>query len=260
MINITSSQISPQLASLFDPHAPASLRCFSVLTGFDTGKILTDDPDSASWGAVWEPGDGGLYLAGALDAATIVHIVATLRYDGDVVIQFWDDDPIVNLLPPEPEYVGSALEFLDRPTSTADLEAIVHQLPASYTLHRMNRELLQRSLWYEDTIRRHVSAEAFLARSLAVCLMHGNTMLCEASTGVSINGVRELGVITQEQYRGRGLATITCAYLIQLCAQAGDSTYWNCSATNVASAAVARKLGYQSEREYRLLAWFKSGA
>ena len=258
MIEVCPKQVTLQLTSLFDPHAPASLRCFGVLAGAEAGKIITDDPIDPAWAMVWEATDGTLYLGGALDAPTIQHVVNTLRSDGDILIGFWDGDPLAGLLPPSPDYVGTVLEFLDRPDDTTDLDAVVRHLPPDHTLRRMDSALLERSLWYD--IRRHGSAEAFLAKSLAVCLMHGDTIVCEASTSPSIAGVRELGVITDEQHRGRGYATVTCAYLIQVCAQAGDRTYWNCAGTNVASASVARKLGYQTEREYRLLAWFKSTA
>jgi RimJ/RimL family protein N-acetyltransferase len=37
----------------------------------------------------------------------------------------------------------------------------------------------------------------------------------------------------------------------------GYQTYWNCAKGNVASATLARKLGYHTEKEYRLLAWSK---
>ena len=50
---------------------------------------------------------------------------------------------------------------------------------------------------------------------------------------------------------------VTCAHLIRDCEARGYQTYWNCARQNLASAAVARKLGYRTEKEYRLLAWFK---
>ncbi|MFL5804101.1 MAG: GNAT family N-acetyltransferase [Roseiflexaceae bacterium] len=60
-----------------------------------------------------------------------------------------------------------------------------------------------------------------------------------------------------EAYRGHGYATITCARLIQACEEQGYETWWDCAKQNVASTALARKLGYQNEREYRVLAWRK---
>jgi GNAT superfamily N-acetyltransferase len=260
MIYITPSQATTQLVSLFDPHAPAGLRCFSVLAGPDTGTILTGDPNRPTWAAVWEAGDGTLYFGGAPDESIVGQVVATLRHDGDVLVGFWDGDPLANLLPPDPDYIGSVIEFLDRPADGAGLEAFRGRLPEGHTIRYGDRALLERCLWYDDTVRRHGSAEAFLEKGRVVCLMHDDDILCEAYAGPLVMGVRELGVITHEQYRGRGLATITCAHLIYVCEQSGERTYWNCAAMNVASAAVARKLGYQTEKEYQLRAWFKSGA
>jgi RimJ/RimL family protein N-acetyltransferase len=58
----------------------------------------------------------------------------------------------------------------------------------------------------------------------------------------------------------KGYATITCAHLIQEMEQQGYLTYWNCAKDNQASIALARKLGYQTEKVYRLLAWFRKDA
>jgi RimJ/RimL family protein N-acetyltransferase len=66
-----------------------------------------------------------------------------------------------------------------------------------------------------------------------------------------------VGVMTHELYQGRGYATLTCAHLLQACEALGYQTYWNCAKQNRASAALARKLGYRVEREYKLVAWFK---
>ena len=254
MREVHPTQVSPRLAALFDPNAPASLRCFAVLAGLVTGRTFTDDPIHPTWGVVWEMTDGTLYPGGAITAPRLQQAVSVLRPSGDVLIGYWPDDPLADLLPPAPEYDGTVLEFLDRPDDLTDLDAIVQRLPSGHTLRHMDPALLKRD------VRSHGRADAFLANHVAVCLMRGETIMCEASTGPAINGVRELGVLTHAANRGRGFATMTCAYLIQECAAAGTRTYWNCASTNAASAAVARKLGYQIEREYQLVAWFKRNA
>jgi RimJ/RimL family protein N-acetyltransferase len=55
----------------------------------------------------------------------------------------------------------------------------------------------------------------------------------------------------------KGYASITCAHIIHEMEQQGYLTYWNCAKQNQPSVALARKLGYRCEKEYRLLAWFK---
>jgi len=255
VIRIGFSEVTPQLAALFDLRAPASLRCRSVLTGAEPGAILTDDPNRPGWGAVWESGEGMLFLGGTLDRATVHTVIAILRQEGEVLVGFWEGDQVVSLLPPSPEWVGSSLEFYDRPAEKNGLEAYLRELPVGHTLRELDAALLERCLWYKDTVRRHGSAEAFLEHGMGACLMRGDEILSEAYAGKAIIGVRELGAITVEPYRGRGYATMTCAYLILACEQAGYSTYWNCAMTNVPSVAVARKMGYRTEREFRWWGW-----
>lgn len=255
MHEISPQDVTAELMALFDARAPASLRCCAVLDGTSRGRIFVDNRDRPRWGAVQEAAFGTVYFGGAPDAPTIHRLIATLRRDGDVLVGFWDGDPLEQLLPPSPDYVGRVLEFLDR--DAAPLQALVDRLPEGYAVRPVDRALFERCLWYADTVRAHGSAEAYLAKARAVCLMHGDEIVCEASTGPLIRGVRELGVITHERHRGREFATGTSAYLVAACEQAGERTYWNCAVTNVASAAVARKLGYRTEREYTLHAWFR---
>jgi hypothetical protein len=257
MIQIQPAQVTPQLARLLASVAPAGLRRDAVLEGVDAGVILTDDPANPAWGAVWETGDGTLYLGGSLDAETVAAIVVRLQRGGDVLFGFWDGDPLARLLPPHPDYDGRVLEFLDRPAGGAGLAALAVDLPDGYGVRPADAELLSRGLWGEDTMRRHGSLEAFLAKGRALFLVHGDTVIAEAYAGPCIGGTRELGAVTAEPYRERGYATLLCAHLVRDCEVAGERTYWNCAVTNAASAAVARKLGYRIERAYRLLAWYR---
>jgi predicted GNAT family acetyltransferase len=71
-------------------------------------------------------------------------------------------------------------------------------------------------------------------------------------------GIHEVGIITREEHRQKGYATITCAHLIRECEQQSFETLWNCAKQNVGSNALARKLGYRKAEEYRVIAWFKS--
>ena len=94
---------------------------------------------------------------------------------------------------------------------------------------------------------------------IAVCILHGNEMASEACADMEIMGIREIGIRTQEAYRKRGFAIIACAHLIKLCEESGSGTYWDCAKFNAGSVALANKLGFQNERAYKLLAWFKPG-
>lgn len=255
VIEIKASQVTPALRSLFDPEMPTAIRCFAVLHGANVGRILTDDADPPRWGYVWEADDGTLYRGGEQNAAVLLEVVTTLRQDGLVALGFRDGDPTVSLFPPQPAACAACLE-LDRPLGSGDLSDYLGPLSPGYEIYRMDQALLETSPHREGTISRYGSIENFLETGIAVSLMHGDDTVCEAYADRDVSGVRELGVTTQKAYRGQGFATITCAHLIALCDKAGSATYWDCARLNLASVALARRLGFRNEREYRLLAWF----
>ncbi len=255
MLQIPAEQVRPQLRALFDPGLPASLRCLAVLDGHAAGKILTDDPARPTWGGVQEACFRSIYLGGALEAPILHQLVSELRQDGDVLIGLWPDDERLDLLPPSPDYEGVTLEFTDRP-SGAGLADYLRQVPEGCAVRRLDRQLFERCLERDINVAIFGSAEKALEEGFGLCLMRGEEILSEAFAGPAAMGIIELGTATSKRYRGRGYATIICAHLIQACEDLGYQTYWNCAQQNLASVAVARKLGYRKEKEYRLLAWF----
>ena len=255
MIQIKPSQVTPALKSLFDPIAPTGIRCFAVLEGGNSGKIVTDDPDLPLWGYVWEADDGTLYRGGAQNEDILCSVVSILRQDGTVALGFRDGDPSVSLFPPHPDAGAACIEF-DRPAGSSDLSPYLGRLPIGYDIHRMDRTLLESCPICDEKINRYGSLDNFFDKGLGVCILRGDEITCEAYADMEVMGVRELGVFTQKAYWGQGLATIACAYLINVCEESGCHTYWDCAKLNLASVAVARKLGFRSEREYKLLAWF----
>ena len=240
----------------FQSQLPANLRCQAVLLGLSPGKILTDNPERPTWAAVWEAGDGILYLGGKLDSQLLERLIVELRRDGEVLVGFWNpDDPLINLLPTNYDWSGSSYDFLDRPLDGSGLEAYQRPLPAGYAIREIDQNLLEGCLWYEDTLRRFGGSEAFFERGKGFCLLHQGEIISEAYAGSAVMGVRELGAITKPEQRGRGYATLVCAQLVHACELAGERTYWNCATTNLASVAVAHKLGYRTIKQFHWLAW-----
>jgi hypothetical protein len=257
MLRIFSDQVTPQLRSLFDPHMPAGFRCFAVLEGRVAGRILTDDPFEPTWGIVQEGAFGTLYPAGAIDAPTWRQLIADLRGDGDVLVGLWPDDERIDLLPPARDYDGFTLDFTDRPIG-AGLDVYLRQIPDGCTMRNLDPELFERSQDRDFYSALYGSPERALQHVQARFLMRGQELCCEAYAYFAALGVIEIATATSEPYRGRGYATIACADLVHACEQQGYRTYWNCASQNLASAAVARKLGYRKEKQYRLLAWLKT--
>lgn len=256
MIQITPNQVAPELKSMFNLNMPTGIRALAVLAGGNNGKIFTDNPAHPNWGLVWEADDGILYRGGKYNADILSEAVNLLRQDGVAALGFRDGDSNTGRFPPDPDAGAECLEF-DRPVGSRDPSSYLCALPDGYSIHRMDKTLLENSPHYDGTISRYSSIENFLEKGIAVCILHGDKTVTEAYADMEIMGVREIGITTQEPYRKQGFATIVCAHLIKLCEESGSRVYWDCAKFNAGSVALAHKLGFQNQRAYKLLAWFK---
>lgn len=254
-IEIQPGEVTQALTGLFDLAAPTAIRAFAVLAGGIRGRIFTDDLTQPAWGLVWEADDGTLYRGGRVTRELLAGVISLLRQEKLVALGFQDGDTDQALFPPEPNAGADCLEF-DRPSGASDLSALVSRLPPEFALRRMDRALLERIPRLEEKLNRYGSLENLLDTGRAVCGLRGEEIACEAYADFAVRGVRELGVTTQVAYRGLGIATATCAYLLQWCEAEGNAAFWDCARLNLPSVALARRLGFGNERAYRLLAWF----
>jgi hypothetical protein len=259
MIQVPPSQVTPVLKALFDIGAPTGIRCRAVLEGGNAGKIITDVPERPRWACVWEADDGILYRDGALDRDTLQRVVSTLRQEGVVALAYREGDACVAQFPAEPNAGAPCLEF-DRPAGGSDLSPCLDHVPAGCEVRRMDRALLERSPWRESNSVRYGSLDNLLDKGIIVYVLQDGEIVSEAHADMEIGGVREVGIVTKKEHRGRGLATLACAQLLRICEAAGCGAYWDCAEHNAPSVAVARKLGFGNMRKYRLLAWFKQEA
>lgn len=253
MIHINTHQVTPALTRLFNKDDMQAVRCFAVLAGRMNGRIMTDDATAPTWAAVWERAEGTLFLAGALDRNFVAHLITTLRKEGDVLVGLLPNDPRIALLPAGNDYDGWTLEFFDR--AGVDLNAIIANTPNGCELRRIDRALAQQSEGLVGWFAHFGGVDAFLQHNVAFCLLKDGQIVSEATAGPAAHGQFEMGVSTHPNHRGHGYATLVCAATVHACKRAGNITYWNCAKQNAPSAAIARRLGYQTLREYRLLAW-----
>jgi hypothetical protein len=227
-----------------------------VLDGTAGGRVLTDDPVAPAWAAIQEDSDDGtLFLAGSLTPELVAELIRTLRRERGVTLGLTPNDPLQALLPPDPDYDGVAIDFEDRDPGVA-LEGMVEP-PGGYRLMRIDEELAPRCAWGPWMA---ASLDAALEHGLGYCLLDGDLVVAEGFAGPNVGGDLEIGTITHEAYRHRGLGTVVCARTILECERLGYRVWWNTALQNVASAGLACKLGYRTERPYRVLAWFKTSA
>lgn len=252
ILSLTPSQVTPELKALFSLDEPAGLRCQAVLDDRAAGAIFTDHPETPSWGVVQEAAFGSLYLGGHPSSALLAQLISDLRLKGDVLVGLREGDPRWSLFPSAPDYSGYTLEFTERAAGSA-LPEVPHGCVLRRLDHSLSKQILDRNL----LIRMFGSIQNALEWGYGLCLLQGDELLCEAFAGPSAGELIEIGVETQPRHMHKGYGTLTCSHLISFMEQQGFNTYWNCAKQNLPSVALARRLGYQTEREYRLLAWNK---
>jgi RimJ/RimL family protein N-acetyltransferase len=255
VIEITPDQVTESIRSLFDKNMPTGLRCFAVLGGGNAGRIFVDHLEQPKTGYVWERDDGTLYQGGFKDPQVLEHMVEMLRQEGTVVLDFRDGDPQVEFFPPDPQAGAECIE-LDRPPHSRDLTPFL-RLPPGFTVHRMGRELVEKSPRLDETLFRYGDLDHYLKTGLDVCLMLGDEFVAEAGCDMEVSNVREAGVVVEPAYRGgKGFGTLVTAHLLNWTDELGVATYWDCARLNIGSLKIARKLGFSNERSYKILAWF----
>lgn len=256
MIVFDAGDAPPAVGALIPRSGPLWRRAFTVLDGTAAGRILTDDATAPTWAAVHEHSDDGtLFLRGALTRDLIGDLFTTLRQERMVLLCLRADDPLRALLPDAPDYDADSIDFDERTPEIA-LEPLCTP-PDGLRLARVDQELLPRLAWGAWAAP---SDAAALVHGLGYCLLDGERVVAEAFAGPITGGALEVGTITHEDYRQRGLARIVCARTMLECERLGHRTWWNAMATNAASIHLARSLGYRAELPYRSLAWNETSA
>jgi RimJ/RimL family protein N-acetyltransferase len=248
---------------------------FSIIEGHSPGQIWVDRLDRPQTALVWDKVEGGFYLAGderndevnaALNQCILQEIYPAakklphcldfeLNYDPaawenkfDVVLR-----DIFALKHYRQHFRCTRLTF--------DWRA---QLPAGFTLVRLDRDFLsQTHLKNMDKVTTWVlgnwqSVENFVAKGLGVCLVRGDEIASWSVADYTAGQAYEIGIHTDEAYRRQGLATLTTAAAVEYCFERGAvEVGWHCWSENTASAATARKVGFEQTVEHPVYhAWY----
>lgn len=140
--------------------------------------------------------------------------------------------------------------------SREKLHSYIEMLPARFKLARIDEDLYYRTSqldFAKDFCSNFSSAEDYLARGLGFCVLDGDeidndNIVCGASSySVYDNGI-EIEIATKKEYRRQGLAVACAAKLILECMDRDIYPSWD--AANMASVALAEKLGYHFDYEY----------
>jgi GNAT superfamily N-acetyltransferase len=136
-----------------------------------------------------------------------------------------------------------------------------NRIPPEFTIRRVNESLFERigiEFKLAGFFKCWTSFQEFMANGLGFCLLFRDKIVCAClsySACVSTGDV-EITVVTAEEFRNRGLATLTCSAFIEHCISNNLKPNWGCRVNNLSSAALAQKLGFEKTGDYKIY-WIK---
>jgi GNAT superfamily N-acetyltransferase len=253
LIEINLSESVAAVRPLFKESIPDGPRLFSALNGFHSATAWVDSVDNPSWCVLRSSWFGNTFVGGEIEPDVLGPAIQQLRKTGRVLLDLGDRRSAV--FPPGVTKVEPRIEFYGRSPGDEAVDRLVASVPYGLNVLPVTRETFNRCAWQDQLRSIFGTASGYLERSIGFLLLDGKRILSEAHAFFWGDTVVEIGVITADGRRGLGYASIVSAYLVRACESRGYSTYWGCHVDNLASAAVARKLGYQIENKYSL-AWY----
>ena len=131
------------------------------------------------------------------------------------------------------------------------LKAFQAGLPAGFTLEQIDENLYGQILetpWARDFCSQFSSWADFSAQGVGFVALRGKELAAGASSYSWYKDGIEIEIDTKEEFRRQGLALCCASALILHCLDRGLYPSWD--AANLASVALAEKLGYHFSHEY----------
>ena len=244
----TISTATPDLMKLFDEDSPVKSLLFSILEGRTPAEILVDDPEHPRQ-CIVRSAARFTFASRDVDQGFLERALSELRQTAGVSL-VCHPDRSEHWTPPDPDLMVERLGFSAFDAANGGLREALARPLEGMEIREIDRERFENPLWRDLLLGFSGSAERFLEHGLGLALYRGDEVLAWSYAPNRGLSTMEIGVETAEDHRGRGHATFIAAHAISRCLAQGWSVAWSCETDNLASAAIARKLGFCCERTY----------
>ena len=239
----------------------------AVIEGTSPGRVFADqaeDPRTAFMCTV-----EGYYLAGCEDNdefnTSLNRLILERIFAGDTVRK--DETDVAIGFHPDQWKDKMPIIFQGRvPLATARRHYIYTEpkadrwrghVPEGFQVQRVDTELLRTpSLEVPEHLTGWMktnwgSVLDFMKRGFGFCTLHGKQVVSWSVADCVSGDACEIGIHTLEDYRRRGLATLTAAAAVDHALSSGfRQVGWHCDEYNLGSIGVAEKVGFKLERKY----------
>ena len=237
----------------------------AIVEGNTLGRLWVDDAKKPTTLLMWDEGPI-LGLAGNMTNSKYVEEFAALvnrKIAPAAVTQgnhgfkmFYTDDweEVVSQL-----FKDMALQKRDRAIYIFDKLKDEHwryNIPDGCSVRRIDLELLSSNyLANLDSLKEEIaccwtSVDHFLDKGFGFCLTTDDKIAAWCTAEYASGTDRGIGIETVEEWQGRGFATLTACAFVEHCMSNGLTAYWDAWKSNLASIAVAEKVGFRKVRDY----------
>lgn len=124
--------------------------------------------------------------------------------------------------------------------------------PSGFEMRRLDAELIPKTKKFGLDIdsRFWSSAKDFETNGLGCCILKNDEVVSVCYAAAISEQLAEVDVVTDEAYRGHGLASIVSRQFIRECLAREITPTWDCFAYNTGSLRLAEKLGFAEVRRY----------
>lgn len=224
---------------------------WSCLQGY-AGAAWTDDIQNPQSAQIWV-GDF-IFYAGKPDIELVKNIPADFSAQNALMIP--RNEEWSGLI--EQVYTTRAKRFMryaiKKESDVFDrdkLSAYIERLPSEYKIAAIDENLYNRILsqeWSRDLCSQFPTYSAFEKNGMSFAVMHNDSIAGGASSYSVYNKGIEIEIDTHKDHRRKGIALACASKLILTCLDRGLYPSWD--AANMASVALAEKLGYHFDKEY----------
>jgi RimJ/RimL family protein N-acetyltransferase len=225
---------------------------YSILENRSAGKVFTDDKSHPSFMLVHSPA-AYVFLGGNPDQTSLRKIVSYLKILSNASLVSPLDWKFRTFFEGASFCCVERLQ-LQRHSDFSNLDSWKDNLAARYSIHRIDRETFPQCNWRSFVLSCYGDADHFLANGMGFCLVDQGKIISESYAFIAA-GKAEIGVVTDENYRGLNLGTSICAVMLDYCYKNNIEPFWSCNIDNLASVAIAKKLGFEEDCKYFFLKW-----
>jgi GNAT superfamily N-acetyltransferase len=223
---------------------------FAVLEGRQPGHVFADDTSAPQSALVVHAGQPSLLCGKANSDGGIFLQQVAARFPGRGTPLFWTaSDDWHRVLVALPSTLLRRIVFFYPPSSGDPIRE--HSLPNDVEIRRIDEALLEApgSTLKLGSVSLWGGPAGFIRNSFGFCALHQGQVGSFCAAAFIGGGAAEIDISTAAEFRRMGLAAAAGDAFLRYCREQDLRPNWSCRSDNLASAALAEKLGFVRQQE-----------